>query len=611
MGRGGRSLSVAECSGAKAQCPNGAANHGISAPGGREMTPTTTGEQSGAGRAGAGGENGNGGGPELVPARMINEYVFCPRLFYLEWVQGEWADNAYTEDGKVAHRRADRATRSVPEPEQEQPTTARSVELSAPILGVSGRIDVVEAEAGEVSPIDYKRGSPPDIPEKAWEPERVQVCAYALALRENGYRVSRGYIYFAGARQRVEVPIDGALEAKTRQAIAGLRACAASALMPPPLHHSPKCAGCSLNGICLPDEIGMLRGDPDEIRLLFPPRDDALPVYVNEQGARVGISNQVLQVHRKHEHLVEVRLGEVSQLCIYGNVGLTTPALRALCAAQVPTALFSYGGWFYGKLEGHWHKNIEIRRAQYRAAEDRGFCLRLAKRIVAAKVANCRTLVRRNHAEGAPKSALDELEQAARRAEEAEDLEELLGIEGNAARAYFSAMPGMLKPPGGAGDGELRLDFEKRTRRPPTDPVNALLSFCYALLTKDMTIAASLSGFDPLLGFYHQPRYGRPALALDLMEEFRPLIADSVVLQVINNGVIKAGDFVRNSLGVAIAPAARKRLIEAYERRMDQLVTHPVFGYRVSYRRVLSVQARLLGRHLLGEIDSYPEFVTR
>ena len=556
------------------------------------------------------------GAPDLVPARMVNEFVFCPRLFYLEWVQGEWADNAFTEQGRAAHQRADQRAGEVPPPDEPADFQARSVELSAPILGVSGRIDVLEGEGGNTVPIDFKRGAPPDLPERAWDADRVQLCAYALALRENGYRVDKGILFFKETHRRIDIPISIDLEAMTRQALTDLRACAASHLMPPPLHQSPKCAGCSLNAICLPDELNLLRGTSDEARLLYPPRDDALPVYVQEQGARIGISDQVLQIRspsrgtEKEKTLREVRLMETSQLSVFGNVGLTTPAIRELCAAEIPVGFFSYGGWFYGRLEGHSHKNIELKRAQFRAAEDREFCLRIAQRIVAAKVINCRTMVRRNHPEP-PRAVLDGLDRAQRDAREAPGLDSLLGIEGNAARLYFSAFSGMLRPPEAKETAQLDFNFERRNRRPPKDPVNALLSFAYALLTKDLTYAALFTGFDPLLGFYHQPRYGRPGLALDLMEEFRPLIADSVVLQCINTGAIKANDFVQNSLGVNLTPFARKKLIQAYERRMDQLITHPLFKYRVSYRRILAVQARLLGRFLLGDIDAYPEFLTR
>ena len=188
-------------------------------------------------------------------------------------------------------------------------------------------------------------------------------------------------------------------------------------------------------------------------------------------------------------------------------------------------------------------------------------------------------------------------------------MDELLGIEGSAARIYFEHFGGMLKV---EGEGErLAFDFQQRNRRPPRDPVNALLSFAYSLLTKDLTIVCHSIGFDPFIGFYHQPRFGRPALALDLMEGFRPLVADSAVLSAVNTRMVTAGDFIRVGDAVALTPAGRKGFIRAYEQRIDTLVTHPLFGYRVSYRRVLEIQARPLARLVTGELTSYPGFETR
>lgn len=549
---------------------------------------------------------------DLIPARMLNEYVFCPRLFYLEFVQREWDDNYFTEDGRHTHRRADAGTGVLPEPEAEPlPFVTRSLAVSAPKIGITGKLDVVEGDGEEVCPVDYKRGAPPDTPTGAYDPERVQVAAYVLALRENGYRSMRGYLYFAGSKQRVEVAVDPALEQRVHQVVAQVRECAAGKVVPGPLVNDARCPGCSLNGICLPDEVNLCANcTAAEPRLLYPARDDSVPLYVTDHSARVGVTDQVLQVRLPNKTVLqEVRLNQLSQVCVLGNAGLTTPAVRTLCEGEIPVAFFSGGGWFYGRLEGLGHKNVELRRAQYAAAEDPDRSLGLAQRIVSAKVANCRTLVRRNHPEP-PREVLEGLDGYRTRVWESLALEELLGMEGTAARLYFSAFDGMLKP-GTESNGDMRLNFETRNRRPPTDPINALLSFTYALLAKEWTITLALVGFDPYLGFYHQPRYGRPALALDMMEEFRPLVADSTVLQVVNTGAIRSKDFVRTGVGVAMDATARKRLIEAYERRMDQLVTHPVFGYRISYRRVLEVQARLLARHLLGELPEFPEFTTR
>ena len=282
----------------------------------------------------------------LLPARMLNEFAYCPRLFHLEWVQGEWRESAETLDGARVHQRVDAPSKggiAQPAPELEQ--HARSVELSDPELRLIAKIDVVEADGREATPIDYKRSKRPDVPEGAYEPERVQVCAQGLLLRAHGFESRRGFLYFAGSRQRVEVPFTEALIART--------------------------------------------------------------------------------------------------------LALRNAALRAAASARAPEPL---------------RKDLE---------------------------------------------------------------------------APFS--------------------FDTRNRRPPKDPVNALLSFAYSLLTSEWTATLSAIGFDPYVGFLHQIRYGRPALSLDLMEEFRPLIADSVVVNAINTGVV----------------------------------------------------TRLLGRHLTGEIDSYPELVTR
>ena len=200
----------------------------------------------------------------------------------------------------------------------------------------------------------------------------------------------------------------------------------------------------------------------------------------------------------------------------------------------------------------------------------------------------------------------------AARADECNSMETLLGLEGNAARLYFGAFSGLLK---GEIDEDLppmfRFDFAGRNRRPPRDAVNALLSLGYSLLVKDLTVSCYAAGFDPMLGFYHQPRFGRPALALDLMEPFRPLIVDSAVITAINTKMVSSRDFISAAGGVALTSEGRKAFYRAYELRMDMLVTHPIFGYRVSYRRLLELQVRMLAKLFDGDIPKYPVFVTR
>ena len=338
----------------------------------------------------------------------------------------------------------------------------------------------------------------------------------------------------------------------------------------------------------------------------MPARDDALPLYVQSNGARIGKSGDELVVTPREGPKQKVRLRQTSQVSIYGNVQITTQALQAILGQGIPINYHSSGGWFYGMTNGLMHKNVEIRRLQFRVADDPKAALALAKKFVVTKIRNSRTLLRRNGRD-VPKAVLSEMKRFADDVKGAGSLESLLGIEGSAARTYFSQFASMIKN----DDAALGFDFLGRNRRPPKDPLNALLSLAYSLLVKDLTIVAQSVGFDPYMGFFHQPRYGRAALALDMMEEFRSIIADSVVLGAINNGVLSQRDFVSRAGSVFLGEAGRARFLRVYERRMDELVTHPVFGYRVSYRRVLEVQMRLLARFLCGEIPEYPGFETR
>ncbi len=548
----------------------------------------------------------------LVPVRMVNEWVYCPRLAFLEWVDGEWADSGDTEEGRRAHVRVDAGGGRLPAPVEtdEKPDfAARSVTLASERLGIIAKMDLIEGEDGSVTPVDTKKGKRPHVAEGAYEPERVQVCAQALILEDAGYTVTEGAIWYAGSRERVRIALDEALRAKTRTAIADLRLAAAAGRLPPPLVDSPKCTKCSLAGICLPDEVAFFRRGLAP-RPLNPSADAALPLYVQEPGARVTKSGEVLVVETE-EQKTEVPIGEVSALVLHGPISLSTPALGALLREEIPVTYASSGGWVLGHTVSTGHKNVAIRIAQYRAAFDDRRCLAFARNLVAAKVKNSRVFLRRNFKAGNEierDATLEALSRLADRAAHAPTQAELLGIEGEAAARYFRLFATMF---GEAARDFPAFAFDKRTRRPPADPVNAMLSLGYTLLARTWLTALSAVGFDPYLAFYHRPRFGRPALALDMMEPFRSILADSTVIQVINNGEVKPDGFVTAGPAVNLKPHARRSFIAAYERRLEQEVTHPLFGYRVSMRRLLEVQARLLARYLGGEIEDYPHHLAR
>ncbi|MEM4058644.1 MAG: CRISPR-associated endonuclease Cas1 [Thermoplasmata archaeon] len=547
---------------------------------------------------------------------MLNEYVYCPRLYYLEWVQQEFSDSAETIDGRTKHRIVDiesgkfLSPENLKELEPDAKIHARSVLLSGEKCGMIARIDLIEEESFKVSPVEYKRGDMPKGKEP-WLSDKLQVCAEAIILRENGYFCDEGIIYYIGSKQRVKVTITEDLINITLSKAEEAKKLALSDLIPPPLIENSKCLKCSLAGICLPDEITLLQlltksNTDDEIRRLYPARDDALPLYIQEQGAKVVKHNDEIEIKQERETLAKVRFLDISQLSIFGNVQITTQTIQELCRRDIPICYFSMSGWFEGITHGMSHKNVNLRIKQYSTAQDNIKSTLIASKFIYGKIRNCITMLRRN-SKIPNKNALEYLKKLELETTRVNSIETLRGVEGNAARVYFLHFNDMLKP----GIIKNTFNFESRNRRPPKDPINALLSFVYAILTKDFTVTLLATGFDPYLGFLHQSRYGKPALALDMMEEFRPIIGDSVVIGIINNGEISDKDFLQIGEAIAITPKGKKVLINAYERRMDTLITHPLFGYKVSYRRVLEVQARLLGRWLTGDIKEYQAFETR
>lgn len=574
--------------------------------------------------------------PAYLPARMVNEYVYCPRLFFYEWVEGVFAHSADTVQGALRHETLGAKAEPMPAPGERDDAVihARSVSLSSDRLGLTAVIDLVEGTGSHVTPVDYKIGSPRerDGLVEAWPTDVVQVCVQAMILRDQGYTCDEAIVYYHGTRQRVRVEITDALVDATLARVADARRIAASGEIPPPLVDSPKCVRCSLAGICLPDETralmdGHVDTESDDaeqlslfeppdgarapavsgVRRLIPAGDDLRPLYVTGYGFSIGKSGGVLQIKEKGGVVQEARLNDVSQVNVFGAASITSAAVQALAELERPISYFTTGGWFYASTQGLGLRNVFLRREQFRRADDDAFCVRVAAAMVATKIRNQRTMLLRNHVEP-PARALDALKRLAKQARQAGELESLLGIEGTAAHIYFANFAGMIK----VDDGDApTFDFTRRNRRPPRDPVNALLSLGYALLVRDLTHVCHAIGFDPFIGFYHQPRFGRPALALDLMEGFRPLIVDSAVLTAINTGMVTRDDFLRAGDSVTLTARGRKRFLRAYEQRMDTQVTHPIFKYRVSYRRVLEIQARLLARVVSGELPEYPGFETR
>ena len=554
-------------------------------------------------------------GDGLIPVRMLTQFAYCSRLGYLEWVQGEFESSADVEEGRFQHRVVDEPSgrrKMAEEDDGGEVIHARSVTLSDERLGLVAKADLLEIDGKAATPVEYKRGTVPDVPGNVYDSTLVQVCAQGLLLRANGYECGEGVVYYAGSKRRVRVVLDDVAVAKTLQCIHDMREMLKEGTIPPPLVDSPKCPRCSLVGICLPDETNALSGGDsggtvraDSVRRMYPVRVDTVPVYVQEQGAKVSVSGELLVVKPREGPVRKVRLMDVSDLTLYGNVQVTTQAVRRLCERGIPVCYLSYGGRYIGRTTGRMSRNIDLRIRQHRMYHDKVGLMRIARSMVSGKIKNCMVMLRRNHI-SPPGEVLEEMGGLAERCGTVRKYDALLGMEGLAARLYFSEFAGMIKADDGGG-----FDFRERNRRPPKDPVNAMLSFVYMMLARQAEITVGTVGMDPYLGFLHTPHHGRPSLALDIMEEFRPIIGDSVCLTLVNTGAIRKSDFLVTPFGVSMTGDGRRKVITAFESRMDETIQHRLLGYSASYRRILETQARLLARHIMGEIPQYPPFRVR
>ena len=574
-------------------------------------------------------------------------------------VEGVFAPSADTEQGKGTHRRVDRPSANSAQPAEpgrpdgrettekleesdrnpDRPRSVRSLALTSKRLGLTATLDLAEIDGNVAVPVEYRKGRPrrdgggqvanavdelieePQLlpgPEP-WPTDRVQLGLQVLLLEEAGYTVPEAYLYYAAERLRLRVPVDEALR---RDALAELEAAKldAAGSRPPPLFNDPRCPRCSLQPICLPDEINQQRFTALTVagqavdeqftpRKLWPPRDDGIHVVLQREGIRVGVRGQSVRITDRDGDVVkELPLANVESLAVVGGVQLSTQALAVFAEQEVPVAFLTAAGRLTAMMDPLGPTSAAVRAAQVRVLDRPEKALELARAVTLAKIANQRTLLMRNNAALPPRVAVD-LHECITAAERATTIDELRGHEGNAAAIYFQHFAGMFKE--GVKEIAARFDANGRQRRPPPDPINAVLSFGYSMLTNECTAACRLASLEPTLGGLHCTRPGRPAMALDLMEPFRPLIADSVAVSAFNRGELAEGHFLSTALGCALTDAGRKGFFAAYGRRMDTEATHAVFEYRLSYRRMLMLHARLIAAWMLGEVPTLAFLTTR
>ncbi len=568
----------------------------------------------------------------LWPARNVAEHAYCPRLFYLMQVEGVFVPSSDTEKGVAVHRRVDKPSAAHEKPDAseidpERPKVVRSLVLTSDSLRLTATLDLAEISGQAAVPVEYRKGRPKHVavgppaddcgemeqpplshPE-AWPTDRVQVGLQAILLESAGYAVPEAVIYYAGEKLRLRITVDDALKAEALLTLDNAKQCAEGP-RPLPLVNDPRCPRCSLQPICLPDEVNHQRAQSssDELtpRKIWPPRDDGIHVVAQQEGVKVGVRGMELRVTDKNGSAVKTMpLANLESLSLLGSVQITTQAIRALADMNTPIAFLSPAGRLVAMIDPLDSVSAEVRRSQIRKLDRMEVCLELARALVSAKIMNQRTLLLRNHS-SLPAGVAADLVKEAKNAAQSDSVDSVRGHEGQAAAIYFGHFSGMFK-----GPLSVEFDANGRKRRPPPDPINSCLSLAYSMLTHECVAALRLARLEPSIGGFHVSKPGRPALALDLMEPFRPLIADSVAITCFNRGELTEGHFLRTASGCSLTDAGRRGFFNALGRRMDTEVTHPVFEYRLSYRRMIVLHARMIAAWLTGDIPSLAFLTTR
>ncbi|HET9081302.1 MAG TPA: CRISPR-associated endonuclease Cas1 [Trebonia sp.] len=510
-----------------------------------------------------------------IPISLVVHQAFCPRRAWLE-VMGEKTDTAQVATGITEHGGTDDTTTS-------RTAKLRGVDVRSDRLGVNGRCDTLEVgKNGELTVVEYK-ATPVRRRAEATRPMRAQLALQGMALSEMGHRVAGHAVYFTQHRKRVDVNLSASDLADAEALVASTRAAIGGTAAPPPLQDDPRCTRCSHAAVCLPDERDLTTVE----RRIIVPNPDGQVLHLATPGSRASIRQGRVEVFHQGERVASLPIEQVQAVVAHGNIDLSSGLIRELLWRNIVITWCSSRGRVVGWAASAEGPNGGPRHRQHVESE-RGR-LDLAREFVAGKIANQATLLRRHGDLPDHVAALRDLQRLAARAG---SLNELFGAEGEAAARYFAGFPSMLS----AG---ASLRFTIRTRRPATDPVNATLNYAYGLLVSDVIRAILACGMDPHAGFLHSSERNKPALALDLCEEFRAPVADSVVLGAFNNGELTMKDFSDVLGTVSLRDRGRKQLIAAYERRVGQEFKHPTFGYSVTWRRAMEIQARMV----LGVID--------
>lgn len=530
----------------------------------------------------------------LVRVMALHSLTYCERLYYLEEVEELRVANDAVFAGRTLHL----------ERGGEDPTFTemRDLSLSSEALGLQGKVDGVRTRDGVLVPYEHKRGRARVVDGRvsAWASDELQVAAYALLLEEaRGRSVPEGRIRYHADNVTVRVPITDQLRERVHTAVRRAKELSQQLERPPVTENPALCVRCSLAPVCLPEEERLdPSADARPVRL-FPETEERKTLHVVSPGARVGRDHERLIVDSPGQETLKVPINDVGALVLHGYAQVSTQALHLCADREVSIHWLTSGGRHVGAL--HPGSGMVQRRVrQYQALTEPGTALKLARRLAAAKMeSQLRFLLRSTRqdasARGAVEPAITAIRSQIKAASRSESLASLRGFEGTAGHAYFSALPHLLLP-----KVQELFRLQGRSRRPPQDPFNAALSFGYGLLYRSVLAAILAVGLEPALGFFHTPRSSAHPLVLDMMELFRVSVWDMTLVASCNRQQWTERDFDKTGSQVWLSETGRRKAIELYERRLEDVWKHPVLKYSLSYARSIELEVRLLEKEWTG-----------
>lgn len=548
----------------------------------------------------------NSSNEDLIRVMALHALAYCERLFYLEEVEEIRIADAAVYAGRALHEELARV--------EEDKGEWANLELSSNRLGLVGKVDCLRRYDGSVIPYEHKRGRARQTKTSAaaWDTDALQVWAYAMLLEEeSGATVPEGRIRYHKDNVTVRVPIDDAARRAVIDAVARARILRESGRRPPVASNDRLCIKCSLAPVCLPEEE-RLAADPEwEPIRLFPADREAKSLHVLVPGSTVSRAGQTLRVKVPDAESSTFPIHEIETVILHGYAQITSQAIHFCASNDVPVHLVSTGGRYVGAFvpgAGAVHRRLR----QYEALQDEPMRLRLARKLLLAKVeGGLRYVLRatrgKDRANPDLSEAIERLRSALKSIAHAEDPNSLRGHEGLAGRAYFSCFKAMLRK---EVPDELR--FTARTRRPPRDRFNALLGFGYSLVYQAVLQAVTTVGLDPAIGFFHTPRSSAYPLVLDLMELMRCPLWDMTQIGSLNRlQWHPEEDFVVTPNHVWLSQSGRKKAIQLFERRLAEKWKHPVVQYSLSYSRLLELEVRLLEKEWSGQSGLFAEMRLR